>query len=205
MIASALILLGLVAEPPKASDYFPMREGTRWTYRESGTTGLRYVDEVETPVTLKGRTVFPITSRQSGDIIGKIYYSIEDDTVAIVAEIDLRQPFEPPRPVFKLGDPTATWDYGAEIPYGPSKAALTVKGTSKLGFTRRVFGEEVPAIEVTTDAVIRPKKGLQIVQHMVAYYAKGYGLVSLVTTSGSGKDQRTSSLDLVKFEPRRTN
>lgn len=201
----ALLLTVATLEPPKASDYFPLRQGMRWTYRESGTTGLRYVDEVETPVTLKGRNAFPITSRQSGDIIGKIYYVVESDSVGIVAEIDLRDQYDPPRTVFKIGDPTATWDYGAEIPFGNAKAALLVKGTSKLGSTRKVFGEDVPVLEVNTDATIRPKKGPVVVQHMSAFYAKGYGLVYFESISGSGKDQRTSQMELVKFEPRRPN
>jgi hypothetical protein len=189
-----------VLQAPMAKDYFPLVKGVRLTYLETGEQALTYIYEVGASKEVGGQTAIPIVIRYKGNPLTTTYYVLSDDTLAIIADDDLSSIYSPPRPVFKISAEPQHWTYSGKVPFDTTTAPLTLTGSCHMGEKRTILGQEVDSLEVTIDATLSPLKKKPIVDHQVAVYGKGIGLIEMTRSVTIGTEKHASHLELVKQE-----
>lgn len=194
---AAVWLLGGAALEVEQHPYFPLNPGDRWVYEEE-ERGRRefYTDIVREPVMIGERTAFPIETMANGQSMGKVFYSVENGEVLIVA-FDESLPIERPYAILKnSGD----WRYFGETQFINDLAPLTLTGRARAGRERRVNERSVSTIEVTLDATVGEGR-LAIKNRQTAIYGRGVGLVEMREETDVDGSRRTRTRRLVEYEP----
>jgi hypothetical protein len=199
MVLLAALCLPLL-QVPSARDFMPLIVGTRWTYRETGEEALVFVHTVESSVRVSGQVATPVVVRSQGSPLSTTYYVVNDNTLGIIADDDLRDPYSPPRPVFKVAAETQNWTYAGKVPFDSGDAPITMTGSSRLGQKQTVLGKEVDTLEVTLDGTLTPPKKKPIMQHQVAIYGKGIGLIEMTATQSFNGEKHVQHLELIKVQ-----
>lgn len=204
MILTAMIAAICIAAP--VDDYFPLAEGTRWTYQDEN--GQQMIQEAGKPVDIgKKETAIPIVQMADGRKLGSSLYAIDGDTVWLCGtlsagsskpEMDLLREREP---VLKVGSGKADWKYVGELPTGAGPVLVQIQADSKTGPKRKIFDHEVETVVV--HAFTRygndAKLGVEVRQDMV--YAKGIGMIETIEATKAQGQTVKKMLKLVKFEP----
>lgn len=197
----ALLIGVAAAQGPSVAEYFPLKPGITWTYQEVGgiTTNV-YTDKVGEPIDIEGKPASPIISSLRGKQIGSTYYRIEDNTVFIVA-YNPKKPLSTPQPVMKLGAARLKWEYAGDSVFLNEAIGLVMKAESGLAGKRPVMGIETSVVEIKLSGVLGENPELALKVDQVAYYAKGIGLVEMLSENRLGTRTSKTQLKLVKFEP----
>ncbi|HVT13373.1 MAG TPA: hypothetical protein VHE55_13990 [Fimbriimonadaceae bacterium] len=204
MILTAMIAAVALTSP--VEDYFPLAEGTKWTYQDEN--GLQLIQQAGKQIDIgKGKMATPVSQSASGQSLGSNLYAIDGDTAFLYGMIDpgkaqkdmnlLREP----EPVLKVAEGKAEWQYIGELATGAGPVLVQIHSDSNKGPKRKIFDHEVETIVV--HAFTRygndPKVGVEVRQDMI--YAKGIGMVETTeATKAQGKTVK-KMLKLVKFEP----
>lgn len=201
---ATLIAVSLAAQAPSPADFFPLVAGTRRTYEERSNVSAVSVDEVGAPMDFEtGGKAIPVTTREGGREISKMFYRIEGDTLYVVAS-DPKHPLPQPFPILQIKGEKTNWVYSG--PSDDTKYAETVSmtGESRLLPPRDVLGKKLPVLEVKLSTTVGAGNA-QEKSDVVATYAKGVGLIQATTKTKVGKHSATNELKLVKVEEAKTD
>jgi hypothetical protein len=183
-----------------ASDYFPLRTGSRMTYEEKSLQSGTTVDVVEAPVEINFVKVVPVTTFQNGSKVNTTYYRVDEDGVAIYA-YDVKAPLPKPLPVLKVaGAEKVAWRHEGPATTEQVAEAMVMTGEAQMLKTdREVLGKKVPAIQVKIVAIIGGGRAREEIEQ-VSVYGKGIGLIESTSTTKIGKRKAVSTLKLIKIE-----
>ncbi|MFY9233205.1 MAG: hypothetical protein WAO58_01975 [Fimbriimonadaceae bacterium] len=179
------------------ADYFPLTQGMSWQYASDGMISRDRVAPVED---VGGSPAIPVISEVQGKESHRTYYRVVDDTVLIVA-YEAKKPLAEPVPILKFGKGRSTWEFTGQTMFINEPAPMTMKGEASLKGKRKVLDQEVEVIEVKLSGMIGSNPGTAVRSNQVAYYAKGIGLVEMLSENSVGATKSKSQLKLVKFEP----
>ena len=196
----AVLLLATTAQAPLAADFFPTVPGRKLTYVQSGATKATSTDTYQGQVKVGDILAFEVVTRVAESAIpaNSMFYSVEGDTVAIVAS-GKAEPLAQPMPILKVGAGKTSWTYAGKVGRGETVDGVGLKGQSELKGTRDVLGKRVPVLEVRLDIVMGTNAAQEQIEQR-ATYAKGIGLVELYYKTKLGKAMLESTLKLVKIE-----
>jgi len=182
------------------ADYFPLKEGTKWHYHETGSGSPQVVvDEALPAVQIGGKPSVPVETRMDGRSIEKRYYRIDGDTVYLVA-YDAEQPLSLPIPILKLGDGRTTWTYAGKTMFLGGAVPLEFKAQAVPKGKRDVLGSDRECVEVTMEARIDGGGGMAVVSRQVSLFAAGVGLVEMKQRQTVAKNTSESTTKLVRIE-----
>jgi hypothetical protein len=186
-LALALTASALAADEPKNSPYYPMADGTTWTYKAGDskfTVKVTKHEVVQTSNCARFETIQDGKPIASEDIFvkdGSIYRLRSDDKLIDPPVLVLKQPAKP-------GD---VWNINSQT---ETKTAL--KGTFKYGEEQiKVAGEKDPVPAVTVQCDDLEANGAKY--SFTTYYAKDIGMVKQVIKAGGLE----INIELEKYEP----
>lgn len=201
MLTAICLTLLLATEVPSVADYFPLKPGTKWVYREELRFMVStYVDEVGEPVEISGEKAMPIITTRDGRNAETVYYRISGNVLYIVA-YDPKKPLDPPRPVIKLGERKETWEYVGLTPFLRDPVPLKVKGEAAYVGRRKVLDREYDCLEVKFDAMMGRTTIDLVHSKQTALYAKGIGLVEMSASTTIDRNTDEGKLKLVEYKP----
>ena len=195
MILAALCATAVGLTP---ADFFPLTEGRKSTYEEKSVTYSVTTDVVGKEEEIGHHKGTHVTTFQNEKAISHAYYRIDSDGVYLLAYA-LENPLPTPMPLFKMGAKKTVWEFGGVTGTKEGAEGMKLKGESELKGQKEVFGQKVDVLEVKITAEVGFGASREIVEQQ-ATYAKGIGLVELVSKTRVGKKSAESSLKLVKFE-----
>lgn len=206
MLAAILVLLQTVPlgsrplgdAPLTAADFFPVVPGTVRSYMDSADTLVISIDEVGAPVDFGGAQATPIAGKDGKKLIGTSYYRVEPNAVYLVG-YDPKHPLPQPMPVLEYDGKPDKWSFDGTTSAGTDGDSLHLDGQSKRIPDQEVLGHMLPAIEVTMRATIGVGKN-QEHDEQIAVYAKGVGLVQLITKTKVGRRTQSATRRLTKIE-----
>lgn len=192
----SLLAAAAIVAAPSISDFFPLAVGTTWEYAEQG---MIIRDRVAPMEDVAGAPAVPVVSEIQGKEDHRTYYRVEGDTAYIVA-FDPKKPLGMPIPVLKVGAGRTKWEFtGQSMLYNePVPQSMTAESAPK--GKRKVLDRELEVIEVKMKGMLGSNPGTAIKVNQVAYYAKGIGLVEMLSENTIGSQRSKSQLKLVKFE-----
>lgn len=197
MVTTLAAIALLAQQVSLASDFYPLRPGDEFTYlEESMRVQTTFVDRVGEPIDLKGRQGYPITTYLAGQPVGTGYFAVQGDTVLNLA-LDKDKPLETPYPILVVGDKGAKWEHTGAVPVAEYVAMVTMKGESKRGKPRQLFGETRQTLEVSFSM----DTGDRISSRQKAVYASGLGLVEMEETTQLGRQRMKRTRKLIAFKP----
>ncbi len=201
MLTVLCLTLAATRIEPSVADYFPLTPGTKWVYQEEMRFMVStYVDEVMAPVEVGGAPATPIVTSRDGKVDATYYYRISGNTVYLVA-YDPKAPLNPPRPILRLGEKKETWDYVGLTPMVKDPVPLKVKGESSAKGRRKVLDKDVECVEVKFDAQMGRTTVDLVLSKQTAIYAKGIGLVEMISRTTIDRVTDEGKLKLVEFKP----
>ena len=200
------ILIGLtLLKSETLKDFFPSIPGTHLSYTETGPDGrpVLTVDEVGPPTTSLGQVTVPIFTYSGSIKTSSAYYRVDDDGIYLVAS-DHADPLKSPMPLVKYESGKGDWDFVSVMGKGESAEQMRVHGTAKFLGQRTILDRKVDVIEVKLAARTGGGKVL-LEDDQTFLYAKGMGMVELVSSSKFGKQKIQRKLRLTKIEvPKRS-
>ena len=183
----ALTASVLGADAPKDCPYFPMRDGTTWTYKSGASTfTLKVVkhERVQTSDCARIETIQDGKSIASEDVFlkdGSVYRLRSDDKLIDPPVLVLKQPAKP-------GD---VWIIDSN-----TESKTSLKGTFKYGEEQiTLAGEKDPVQAVTVQCDDLEANGAKYA--FTTYYVKDKGMVKQTITAGG----LTINIELEKYEP----
>ncbi|MFN3729777.1 MAG: hypothetical protein ACK4XJ_08720 [Fimbriimonadaceae bacterium] len=169
----------LLCAPPPALEYFPLTVGTKWTYESvAGVARSTFTDEVLPEVEIAGVKAIPVSTTLEGNVVGTVYYRVDDDTIHLVA-LSTESLLEKPRPVLITDTKERKWVSVVGIGDPEQKRMSKMDGASRPGRTREVLGERVPTYEVNAKTEVLEDGGTLGTVTQVAIYGKGIGLIEM--------------------------
>jgi len=192
----ALAICVVAQNPAIAADYFPLGQGTKWTYsREVNGARMEFTQAVGPDQKIGGDIATPIQPQIPGAM--PVYYVVKDQAV-YVAAYDYKVPLLPMRQVLSAAATPQKWIWeGLE-----QTLYIHMDGESTPLGPRKVLGQDRDAIQVRIVAQVSGTRG-KWTETQTAYYAKGIGLYAMEDqSSGEGKTKIT--LTLTAFEPGRS-
>lgn len=204
MTIAIALSMTLFGQALKATDYFPLTPGTKWTYTDSSVPGTEQIFEAKLPVNVGrndqvAKPAFVIVEKQDGRNPQVFYYRVTPNYIFLVAMDDPRSPLETPEAILKCGDGPQVWTDARNTGASIDPRDFDVVGKSEPKPSKFVFGASRSILEVTFDAKVDGKNGISI--HQVATYASGVGLVEMHEVSHVGKKEYKREQKLIKFEP----
>jgi hypothetical protein len=183
----ALTASALAADEPKDSPYYPMRDGTKWTYKAGDskfTVEVTKHEVVQTSNCARFETKQDGKSIASEDVFvkdGSVYRLRSDDKLIDPPVLVLKQPA-------KAGD---VWSIDSK-----TEAKTSLKGTFKYGEEQiTLAGEKDPVPAVTVHCDDLEANGARY--SFTTYYVKDKGMVKQVIEAGGLK----INIELEKYEP----
>ena len=185
----ALTASALAADEPKDSPYYPMRDGTTWTYKAGDSKFTVKVTKHEVvPGSVYNCARFetiqdgkPIASEDVFVKDGSVYRLRSDDKLIEPPVLVLKQPA-------KAGD---VWNIDSK-----TEAKTSLKGTFKYGEEQiTLAGEKDPVPAVTVHCDDLEANGARY--SFTTYYVKDKGMVKQVIEAGGLK----ITIELEKYEP----
>lgn len=193
-VASVLIAPGTAAE------FFPLTPGTKWTYASMvGTMASEQVDEALAPVEIGGELATPIQTKVQNRVVGTSYYRVSGDTVFLLAE-DPKKPYATPMPIFKVGEGRTSWKSEGSGSFMGSLAPFVLKGESNLKREWKFPLGPKDTFEVKMETIIGTNEKAAIRGKQSAYYAKGIGLIEMLSEQKVNGQTSKMTLKLLKFE-----
>lgn len=181
-----------------ANDFFPLTEGRRATYEESGAGFAITTDVVGAEVDYGSNKATQVITFQNSKPLNTAFYKVEGDAVYLLG-YDKDSPLPVPMPVFKMGMKKTTWEYQGATGASKESEFVEAKGESELKPAKEFLGRKSEFLEVKITAKVGVGPAAEIVEQKAAY-AKGIGLVELTTKTRVGKRSVESVLKLVKLE-----
>ena len=183
----ALTTSVLAADEPKDSAYYPLRDGTTWTYKAGDskfTVKVTKHETVQTSNCARVETIQDGKSIASEDVFvkdGSVYRLRSDDKLIDPPVLVLKQPA-------KAGD---VWNIDSK-----TEAKTSLKGTFKYGEEQiTLTGEKDPVPAVTVHCDDLEANGARY--SFTTYYVKDKGMVKQVIEAGGLK----INIELDKYEP----
>jgi len=183
----ALTTSVLAADEPKDSAYYPLRDGTTWTYKAGDskfTVKVTKHETVQTSNCARVETIQDGKSIASEDVFvkdGSVYRLRSDDKLIEPPVLVLKQPA-------KAGD---VWNIDSK-----TEAKTSLKGTFKYGEEQiTLAGEKDPVPAVTVHCDDLEANGARY--SFTTYYVKDKGMVKQVIEAGGLK----INIELDKYEP----
>ncbi|HBI46101.1 MAG TPA: hypothetical protein DDY78_25085 [Planctomycetales bacterium] len=183
----ALTTSVLAADEPKDSAYYPLRDGTTWTYKAGDskfTVKVTKHETVQTSNCARVETIQDGKSIASEDVFvkdGSVYRLRSDDKLIDPPVLVLKQPA-------KAGD---VWNIDSK-----TEAKTSLKGTFKYGEEQiTLTGEKDPVPAVTVHCDDLEANGARY--SFTTYYVKDKGMVKQVIEAGGLK----INIELEKYEP----
>lgn len=185
-----------MSAPSSISEYFPLALGTTWEYAEQGMITR---DRVAASEDVAGTPAIPVVSEIQGKEDHRTYYRLEGDTAYIVA-FNAKKPLGTPIPVLKIGPGRTKWEFTGQSMLYNEPVPQSMKAESAPKGKRKVLDREVEVIEVKMNGMLGSNPGTAIKVNQVAYYAKGIGLIEMLSENTIGAQRSKSQLKLVRFE-----
>ncbi len=184
----------------KAADYFPLSPGTKWHYvSQVGVMTANQIDEAKEPIDIAGELATPIETRIEGRLMGTSFYRCDGDTLYLVAE-DAKKPLKVPQPILKVGDGKQKWAFSGETMFLGAPAFLESSSEANLKSARAVLDTKTDTFEVRTTAKVGNGSLAAVAGKQTMYYAKGIGLVEMISEQVVAKNKTKATLKLIRFE-----
>lgn len=182
------------------SDFFPLAEGTKWHYlSQVGNMSAVQIDEAKSPISIDGKTATPIETQVDGRIVGTSYYRCQGDTLFLVAE-NPKKPLSVPQPILKVGEGKVKWNFTGETMFMGTSAVTETSSESVLKRDRPALDRKFDTVEARTTSKIGSGALTALQGKQTTYYAKGIGLVEMVSEQVVAKSRTKATLKLIKFE-----
>lgn len=193
---SMVLAATLVAD---SNRFFPLNAGDTYVYVERAENNSQnFTDVVGEPFDLEGYRVYPISTRSGSQVVDTAYYSVDKDSVKIVAYSD-RIPMAIPYSVLELKDGRGTaWSYSGTTMFLGAEDTMSFRATSRTLGRRDVLGQQREVVEVRMDIVLSEGAFTSV---QTSLYAEGVGLYEMREVSKVGTRSITRSRELVRYQP----